>query len=41
MRKLDQPDIVAALRHADQNFFVQLLLQKGREQLRILQFQTA
>ena len=37
MRKLDQPDIVAALRHPDEDLFVQLLLQKGGKQLRVLQ----
>ena len=37
MRKLDQPDIVAALRHPDKDLFVQFLLQKSREQFRILQ----
>ena len=38
MGKFDQTHIIAALRHADKDLFVQFLLQKSREQFRILQF---
>ena len=37
MGKFDQTHIIAALRHADKDLFVQFLLQKSREQLRVLQ----